>query len=563
MKKPRWTHWRWLLALLMGVGAWWGTAWLLAPRAYWKGSYENPKPVPDGTTKYLNVYMSASILDRTGRYLIIEKRVGSILASYEVIDLQDRSFTRHQSVQTESKMSYIGHRQHLTDAHGSIFLAFQTSSARKHTYSNDGKLIQYPEELNYLPSGQVESSNQETAFSLWHWNVLDNVSRLLRQYPRSTTIKISEDGSTLLEIERMTPLMPSLLLPASLPNLLAGQAEAQLRSTDLAVMRVCSLPDMKLRSTIVLPWIYRQDSADLTCNGAFLVLADARCRKGFESANQLIVGSDTIGSRGLVAGEIALRAVSTKQRPESMATPTGIRVYDTQTGSVSFEHSGYRGGYIRWQSPLPDVLYFEAENFMLHDDYHLQSFFVHLPSKQQLSIQRNGLYEPNITRLDADYIHWMKNIDGDARNQVMVMNNHGQSKPIAEVIGAALLLPHAPQCCIEKATPYFDQLPVWLVRWLKAKDWLTNWLNRSTKTITVQDYLNHRTLLTVKCQEWIHIKITNQWLLMTNEEGDHFNVALYALPFPSWSPWWARTAGFTAIVLSWIVLRSRKVKSLA
>ncbi len=34
MKKPRWTRWRWLMALLLGVGTWWGVGWWLYPKPY-------------------------------------------------------------------------------------------------------------------------------------------------------------------------------------------------------------------------------------------------------------------------------------------------------------------------------------------------------------------------------------------------------------------------------------------------------------------------------------------------------------------------------------------------
>lgn len=525
MKKPR-SRWPLLLALLFGAGTWWGIGWWLSPRAYWEGRYHidqftPPVPTPPAKAestdpqieelgKRLRDQLYASILDRQGRYLLVERQ--GIPPSYEVIDLHTRRSVAKHLVKEPTFPFCHGTRYDLCHAPVGNKLIL----VHKHGLTDP-----------YFPSAALE-------YELWRWDVLRNEFALLKQYPRGTTIDVSQDGSTLLEIERRTALLPSLLLPGNVPNLLAGLAEAHLRLTDVAVLRIRSLPDLALRSTMTQPWMHRQNTALLSADGAYLIQSDTVLPSGMTSPHVIHKISDQMS-------ELVM--------PHYVHSPKGCRVYETKSLSLITEYTGYEGAYVDVVATHPDFLMVPQANMKLKKQK--PGVCLHLPS---MTWKEGDVRD--IAPLTKDLVHSATYVKAEKPYYIIdSVARDGTCKTMAKLeTGYFKLIPHAPQYVVPEFHSWMRTLPAWLVDWLLSKELFEAWIVRVSEELQFRDYATDRTLLSRRSSEALEYTITDPWLVITEDDRTHFDVAVYALPLPSWSPWWARGIGVVVALLCWLML---------
>ncbi|MFT3878826.1 MAG: hypothetical protein QM703_04090 [Gemmatales bacterium] len=553
MKKRRYTFWRWLLALLLGVGTWWGVGWWLSPKLQFETHYlvddavnraKDAKEVKaDAALDQLRngIHWDSRIWDVAGRYLVIEEWLYSTLHFLDVIDLQiGKPVARHTSYPPELEMSSLRKTTNLARADGIIYLIKTTSG-----YTNSEE-----DRLN-TPFQLVRSVfNRE----LWQWNVLTNEAKMLRKYPMKCSRSICHEGTTLLEIEQATPLLPSLLLPPSLPSILAGLSHAELGTNDLAIMRTSSLPGLTHLGTVVLPWMERQDNAQLSHDGRYLIIPDSATLNGFVSPTRITEDKmEGDGHHGHITSYDLY-----------VSHPVGLRVFESASGRLWWESKGVQGIY-RVCSSETNLLRFEQALRLRNGDT-CPSLLLHLPSRK--SYQPAGWDQ--LTPLDQSTIHFTNlSLDGEnLRFDVHVMNEqgeHAQKVRMENVNDGHQLLPGAPQYLTTGQTKpaTIDRL----AEWLHSHEWFKDWQPAFDYEMCVVDYQKNRTLwsrrfpmgvqgqrmpFSLRSEMEPNATISDHQLLITTRDEAAFHLSAYALPFPSWSPWWARVAGLVVCLLVWV-----------
>src|SRR5450432_1515362 len=193
MKKPRWTRWRWLLALLLGVGTWWGVGWWLLPKAWFEASYPLTiagRKAGQGIDSTDLPETFARIYDRQGQYLYLEQPSNVAQNQYQLIDLSTRRIVANHVHQQNTLLEQT--HQCKFDMWG--------------TYADRNGLAHML--IHHYKDGHPEE--------LWEWNAFANTITLKRTFPKATRLWMSSDGSALMEIQKQTPLMPCLMLLPSL-----------------------------------------------------------------------------------------------------------------------------------------------------------------------------------------------------------------------------------------------------------------------------------------------------------------------------------------------------------
>ena len=566
MKKPRWTRWRWLLALLLGVGTWWGVGWWLYPKPYLhiqrsiipnkvssdQKSKKSDEPEIEVPGERNFIHFQASILDTAGKYLYIEEVAAPGPRHYEVIDLQTKQLIVRHTV-AELRDAWHLHDDeniNLASPNGIKHIRCEWP-APEPEFIPEVKVTQKGNvTYTVLEDGPVRIGGFPTAPQLWEWNVLKNENKLLRKFSQETTIKISYDGGTLLEIERITPFMPSLLLPGSLQNVLSGLVEKKLHCNDLAVMRIWSLPQLALQCSLVLPWMDRQANAELSSDGAYLIIPDAETAFGFTSATKVKTESGFYVHHKRPGNTFG---GSFFGREGYASTPLQIRVYDTQTGRLWWNYKDGSAVFFRHEDHNTKLTRFIPE---IDLEKQSREVLLHLPTKQSFQ----SLATNSMATLDSGHIQFTENkLEEDAVHEIHVIDANGHQHRLGishdEV---PLLIPNTQQYLIQR-----DNSLSWihdLSGWLHSRQWFSSWNPAIVFNIKVVDYANNRNLWRFSSSNHTEITLTEHWLIVTEIDEGHFEIFLYALPFPSWSPWWARIAGILVIVLSWYGLRSRKIK---
>ena len=569
MKKRRRTFWRWLLALLLGAGTWWGMGWWLYPKPYLhiqrsifpekiispdQKSKKSDEPEIEALGERNFIVNRASILDTAGKYLYIEEAHAPGPRHYEVIDLQTKqTIARH--VFAELKDAW-----HLED--DSINLA--SPNGIKHF------LCEWPvPEPEFIPEKKVTQKGNvtytvlkdrpirigrhPTAPQLWEWDVLKNENKLLRKYSQDTTIKISYDGRTMLEIERVTPIMPALFLPVSLPNVLSSLVEKELHCNDVAVMRFWSLPQLALRSAVVLSWMDRQANAELSSDGAYLIIPDAEAPKGFTSPKKVMVHSGFYSPNGRGGGNVFTGGFFDRELYAS--SPLGLRVFNTRNGQLWWEKTDHSGFYSNCDTESATMIRFTASGSREGASH--PNILLHLLSRQ---ITATSLCT-SIARLDDQRTHSMQidPFDLELGFEIVITDQNGNSEHLPKQgLDGKKLLPNGPQYLKEQQSSYYQLLPDWFADWMVKQNLLVNWLKEEWRTLQVNDYANKRVLWTRRSHNHLSSEITDYWLLISEQDNGMFILSVYALPFPSWSPWWARSAGIIVLLIALYLLRQRQ-----
>jgi len=539
MKKRPGTFWRWLLALLLGAGTWCGVGWWLLPRPHWEAVYETNKfAVPIKTPedkdkppeeqieelgKRFRTQLNATILDHQGRYLLIDQTHAAGPYQYEIIDLPARQRVARHAINDPGLLARsLNGYKHICARDNLVFLSITQPIVENKPF--------------------LQHDNLHT--QLWQWEVLIKETRLIKKYPQGTMLEFSKDGSTLLEMERVSVMQPSLLLPQTIPNLLAAHLESHLRYSDLAVYRVWSLPSLTLRCTLTLPWIFRQNGASLTADGRYLFLADVDLPEDMTSAHPFQKERH----------EMINELIQEKHRPYYLTNPTGCFVYDSTTGQLVSEYHADKAAYIGVYSDHPDFTFaLQGED---HPTNQKQDLILHLPTMTwKLGLARN------VASFDHSHVHTAEYINGvNPHVDIQLISKYGTACHAGTVKtdGFIRLLPHATQFLSEYTSRRSDALPRWLVDWLGAKALLPSWLSENWQHLEINDYAKNRTLLSLRSRSMMDSSTTDRWLVVTDDDFERFHVSVYALPFASWAPWWSLTAGILVFLLACYLLRQRQ-----
>ncbi len=380
MKKRGGTFWRWLLALLLGVGTWWLLRSWITPKVHFEATYKSQdftKPAKavlnalgfEADTSYIQ--WDANIWDRQGRYLLVGSRwPGRVPNCYDLIDLQTGKTLVKQCL-TATKLEFDDRWHDIRTAHanGDNFgFKYQSSNAPDdETRDRLAKEILNGSIAFRLDRQRRKQIEYETVFrtELWSWNALSNQEKLIRRFSVNSELKICHDGTAMLEIERVTPMLPSFLMPLSLPNVLTAQVTAEMGLEDIAVMRVWNLPELTLQSTISVPWMYRQGQAEITADGSYIVLRDVNLPREFTSKRHYQYEFTHHQSSWI--------------NDAYASSPTGMRVYETRTGNLWWEKSDSPGVYSEYDQPGRDFVQFSKSRESLLKQPHL---LLHLPSRQ-------------------------------------------------------------------------------------------------------------------------------------------------------------------------------------
>jgi len=468
------------------------------------------------------VSMHARILDRTCRYLIIGETGGEV-DQYRIIDLMDgaKEICRHPC--SHKWLTEFVHSSQATDSSGTTVVA-------NNYYAHGGRIPFWEENKSLIAKKE-----------LWKWNVLSNKAERVSVYTPHTQLKISRDGSTLLEIQHASTLSPSLLLPLSLSSIVGAQVEDKYGLNDLAIMRIWSLPAMTLRCTISLPWLYRYDSAELSPDGAFVVLADVEIYGDSLSLTMWPHYYQQPSYGGHLPRSYTL-------------SPRELCLYDAETGQLAWRKTDYEGSfsYEPNKRPMLDMITFERLPFSDH-------VVVHLPSKKQIT-SALGYSSAQLDNKRLQSVHHLNQYVTHDEYAIYTTESNGTSARTATLKlkghhpfgNDPCLITHDPQYLIEKLHTYEQFLPTWLTSYLSKINGIKTWLGDIHQEVSVIDYEHSRKLWSLKGEQRapLNYQVTEQWLVITKSDKEHFYLSVYALPFPSWSPWWSIAAGLIVLILS-------------
>ncbi len=454
MKKPRWTRWRWLLALLLGVGTWWGVGWWLSPRVWFEAEYPLEvagmaikRDLPGKDTDLAPSTTSARLWDREGKYLFVEQPEQQDRNRFRLIDLA--------SLQTAAE-GFLP-----------FTLPLKPNDITRLEIKSQPHLAN-PNGVKQFPIMRWRGDPADVVSALWEWSPFTNTVRCCRQFPRADKLIISHDGSTMVEIERYTPLLPTLMLALNISNTLAGLAEANLKITELKVFRVWALPEVTLNATITLSNLECDNwNAVLTRDGTNLVFTAATLPSGFTSS----------------------MSYETRDYPNPgknthyIHAPASIRVYDTKSGRLTWQKADYEAWY-RDNGNLytNDTLHFYCDG---------RPVVFHLPSKSLIP----GKCCKSSARLNQHESHLA---DWDARpTTLFVLTDDGtikQSNYVLETGDYPDVIPYASQIVFSRRTQRSDALPDWLSSFLWEREWGRAWLDEQLEKMYVVDYEKARIL---------------------------------------------------------------------
>lgn len=507
-QKPR-PIWPLLLALLLGAGTWWGIGWWQSPRVYWEATYEPAIP-PTHPGPYIDRIHQLRLLDREGRYLLIYQSQNQKPHQYEIIDLQaKKSLMRDVRMPLGIDSSYALPGVHAADPDGTL------------------RFIQ-PRYERRPP----KNLSEQVGHDLMQWNLLTQQVSVMRSFPKLSTFSFCKDGTRMLQVERATAV-PSMLFPGHLGTCLANLAATQLQCSDLILLRVWSIPECKMERTITLPWLHRQGQAALSYDGKYLVLPDAYLPRGYENKEPR-------------SSEVSLRASPIRQ---FLTLPPGIQVYDTETGMLSAERTGNGRGYMYVTSSHPDAIAIESA---MDSSSGEPGCLLHFPTMQWLP----GRYD-RVATLDAEHVHFVENPTTGRFSRIISIDKAGNTSHLADVPRyEGNLLTGVHQRCVYTTSNFQQYLPNWLYDRLQARGWLPHWSKTNNEIVEIIDYVNNRTVFSKMVGPSAHLRVvaSTPWLILTYHEDEAFHIAVYASPFPSWSPWWGRGAGLLAVILCWLAL---------
>lgn len=564
MKKPRLHRWRWLLALLLGVGTWWLFRWVITPRVHFEATYKTqdftrtvqaPMNFLGLETDISNIHLEAHIWDRQGRYLLVESGCAGIYPNcYDLIDLHTGKTLVKQRL-TATKMRFHGtwEENRTAPANGDNF-GFDHQSSDTSDYKVAEK--QAKEILNRSITFRRERERREqhendvvSQHELWSWNPLSDQEKLIQLFTRDSEYKFSRDGTTLLEIERVTLMLPNFLMHFSLPNVLTAQVTAEMGLDDLAVMRVWNVPELTLRSTISVPWMYRQNQAELTADGSYLVFRDMDLFREYTSKHRYQFEAEPPGPGDGQSGTKVIYA----------ATPTGIRVYDTRTGDLWWEKADYPGVYSDYQQVGHDLVLFSVAPQCLPE---MPCLLLHLPSRQLIETTYCASAEP----LSPGQVQFTSLLDNDERRyQIHLNGSVVNGAQVKSPMRPPQFISGVPQVVVETVASNCDYYPAWLQTVIRSFKWLNDMLERVEHRFEVIDYSANRRLISIPVnnvgrvsvyqQDSLHL--SDRWLLIRQIDDHGLKVSVYSIPFPSWSPLWPWAAGLLIFILTLYFLRRR------
>lgn len=524
MKKPRIYRWRWLFALLLGAAAWWGVGWWLGPRPWFEATFPLEAPgimrhrdMP-GDVDLFPSTAYAKIWDREGGYLFVELPDQPINNRYQLIDLQTRQTVAEDLLPP------------ITSIQPNDLACLQVKSQPN---------LALPSGAKQFPIMRWKDDPPELVTALWEWNPITKTVRSCRNFPKTAKLIISQDGSTLLEIERCTPLWPSLLLASNLPNSLASIAEASLKTSDITLYRLWSLPEVRLRSLIAMPGL--EGSIDswntiLTMDGTKLVLTTGMLPTGFTSSISSLTRDNS----------------KSPERRVYFYAPSCMRIHDSFTGLLTWQKTSHL------HTIGVDSNLYTNDTLLVYLDGSTGSF--HIPSKSLL----RGACCKSSTRLNSQASHL---VDYNNPVTILTVSDDGAIQKSSMNFELGIypnVVTGVQQIVFTKQTIRSDTVPDWLSSFLWERKWLQEWLQESLEDISVIDYEKSRTLWSkrVSSEPQFSFELTARWLKFeqTDRLKNTLSVTVFAVPFPSWSPWWPRLAGFVIFLLTLFLLRHRRPK---
>lgn len=532
MKPRRGQWWRVLLTLLCGVGTWWIVGWWQGPRAWYSAAFKLDdwiQPLPEEERfgpailhpirekqRRQRARIGTRLLDSEGRYLLVQYETTKL--DYWIIDLQTRQIVaRH----TLNGLDYLS--QQYGDSERS-WSSWQEGIVYFAVRKREAKL----KDLFGEPVYRCE---------LWKWDAFANETTLVKEYPLDTTLHVA--GRSLLEVKRETVINPARLLPPNWSNFLAAEVEDYMRLQDVVRYRVWSLPEMKLRCMLTRPWMYRLGAGNLSPDGNYLVFSDVILPLGFVSPIGKQYQHDPTSSLRL-PGLYA-------------AAPAGFAIYRCEDGSLvstlSDSERMFRFATFNPSQGQGDTHYLSQCKYSTGQEERNRSFY--MPTGSWLN---EGVLED--TRLNAHQRHAYRKVENEI--EVHALAEDGSLTPLGRIQGHFNeLLPGAPHYLIMSNRRMIDDipLPAWFRDWLRNRN-VASSLFMESRHVEVRDYQTQRVVFHQRAREGmsLHSFVVDPWCVIVEDNMDTMQLAVYPLPFSSWSPWWARLAGVLVMVFVWWIV---------
>jgi hypothetical protein len=194
--------------------------------------------------------------------------------------------------------------------------------------------------------------------------------------------------------------------------------------------------------------------------------------------------------------------------------------------------------------------------------------FFHLPSKTWLDVPEEikGSSFQEVPSSHDGSVRWYASISSLTKSvDVLETDPKGKTRIVAASIKVGgdfeeNLIAYSSQIAFHR--PPKQRLPDWLQEQVGKIKFFNDWLKEEWDEIHVFDYENDRDLwkLEVPRYDFISLEATanHSALIINRLANDHYEIAVLALPLPSYSPWWSRAAGLIVFVFCLLLLRQLK-----
>lgn len=546
LARPRFR--RLLLALLLGLAAWWGVSWWLSVRPLYTLRF----PVHEAT-KQSRQFQSISSFTAQPRHFYV--RPLDTAGSHLLISLPTGD--GFDPAHWEVRDSATGRLVTTFDLPAQLKKNFPTPAERL-----DENLRKALDEDRWsTPDGSILLLDNDTPRrQVWQINLLTRERRLLGVLPPAQDVVLSRDGATLLLVDDLP--IPGLLALSPQPCLATALLLRQTRLHHLQTpcwrrCRVWSLPDCRERFTTWLPAPIPLDYTPgiITDDGAAVALLD-------------------------LAPDPASEPNKASANPSQHPPRQHLHVLDTRTGRYNAVPVPYQ---LRLDSqfsldsrrPLPGP-FVQASEVRDQDLSHttMRNWVCRLPAGPWFE-STGFFYFGNSAPSDA----------GDGRTRFASSQHETGTVNLHEVapdgtITTILSRPNTAllNCESLAGSSYFVlthyaqelQLPEWTPGWIKDLPLLKQALDRKRAWICLTDHTLEKELWRTSflAQDIFSLlfpgntrtRLAGNHLVESHEEGDDHVVNILAYPVILWSPWWGRSGGFV-VFLAICLLRRRPAKA--
>jgi hypothetical protein len=521
--RRRLTFMRVLLAIVLGLAAWWGVGWWLSPRALWTLRLSaRPSSLARPAPKYaVNFDGLAVPLDQMGRYLFVVPPYPAGVATYssQIHDMATGKVLGHREFPAEEmKSPYLGvgplaHGQALADQDGSLV-----------------DLRDHPE-------------HPESRIRLWKDNLISGQQSLLKAWPTAEGLHINRDGTCLVELREL----PTLSLLATLPRqaLTVGvvlAADGTVCPPQPILARSWSLPDLRLQCSFVIPARNRYPEVILSSDGNWLVVAGASNRL----ANLVLrAGWRRAGDEEILVYDLNSGAMRVVVLPEGVPPDYALAEGSDCVRIRPTPPSGARDWDDRWDNPsartrrlhLPSCLWMGQG----------MTWPAEATSAEPLggNEYRFATYSSDQERLTI----WK--VTPGTNPQVL-----RELQGVRTTIRSIRLIPNSNQAVLIPYTRVglYEPFRQWLRSWL-VLDWLDWQGEAAIMDLRTGEIMWRSPYRGTNGPCSLELAPGGKQLLDVRSSAGKLSVNVLALPVANYSPWWSRTAG---LLIAALVLVARR-----